>query len=205
MLYYSFFLCSYFSNFLNPGVAQDYSQLATCGVGLLSVIMTGVVIWLVEVAGRRALMLVGLGGMASLYVVVTLSFCFDAQHWAKILGVVATLGSVTVFQAGPGAIPWFIVSELFSQASIASAVSVAGPTNWFANFLVALLFPSMKETLYPYTFVPFAVLLVLFFLFTWFVVPETKGRTIGEINDELHGGNGSGVGETKETTPLISS
>ena len=43
-----------------------------------------------------------------------------------------------------GAIPWFIVAELFTQSSISAAVSIAGPTNWFGNFAVGLLFPVMK-------------------------------------------------------------
>ena len=43
-----------------------------------------------------------------------------------------------------GAIPWFIVAELFSQQTISAAVSVAGPANWCGNFVVGLVFPSMK-------------------------------------------------------------
>jgi len=183
ILYYSTSL------FVKVGMDEGYSQAATCGVGALSVIMTIVVIFLVEKAGRRILMLVGLGGMSVLYIFVTICFYYVLQEakWAKIAAVVATLASVAVFQSGPGAIPWFIVSELFSQSSISAAISVAGPVNWLSNFVVGLLFPLIDKGLYPYTFIPFVVLLIIFFTFTYFVVPETKGRTIAEINAEIHG------------------
>jgi len=60
------------------------------------------------------------------------------------VGVVCTLTAVVFFQLGPGAIPWFIVAELFTQNSLSAAVSIAGPTNWLGNFLVGLLFPVIK-------------------------------------------------------------
>jgi len=182
ILYYSTKL------FVQVGMSPDKGQAATCGVGVLSVLMTAIVIVLVEVKGRRFLMLLGLGGMGLLYIVVTIAFYYvESQDvgWAKILGVTATLASVAVFQLGPGAIPWFIVAELFSQSSISAATSIAGPTNWFGNFIVGILFPIITDSLYPYTFIPFAVLLAFFFTFTLLVVPETKGLTIAQINAKL--------------------
>ncbi|XP_057314552.1 solute carrier family 2, facilitated glucose transporter member 3-like isoform X2 [Hydractinia symbiolongicarpus] len=180
ILYYSTEL------FKSVGLAEKYSQIATCGVGTLSVIMTIIVVFLVEKSGRRILMLIGLGGMTVLFVVITIALKYAAtERWAQVLSIVATLLSVAFFQIGPGPIPWFIVAELFTQSSISAAVSIAGPTNWLGNFVVGLLFPIIKKNIHPYTFLPFIVLLIIFFIFTSFVVPETKGLTVSEINEKL--------------------
>uniref|UniRef100_A0A7M5U2D0 Major facilitator superfamily (MFS) profile domain-containing protein n=2 Tax=Clytia hemisphaerica TaxID=252671 RepID=A0A7M5U2D0_9CNID len=155
--------------------------------------MTLVCMVLVDKKGRRFLLLVGLGGMIVLYAVTTVAFKYveDKKDWAPILGVVCTLGAVVFFQAGPGAIPWFIVAELFSQNSLSAAVSVAGPMNWLGNFVVGLLFPVIKDKVHPYTFIPFIVLLVIFFAFTYLVVPETKGLSIAQINRILRKDGGA--------------
>lgn len=181
ILYYSTQL------FKDVGLSTIDSQKASCGVGALSVIMTALVVFLVEIKGRRFLMLLGLGGMSILYVFCTIAFYYVEQNakWAQIMGVVCTLVAVAFFQVGPGAIPWFIVAELFTQSSLSAAVSIAGPTNWLGNFVVGLLFPIITNGIHPYTFIPFLVLLVFFFLFTYFVVPETKGLTVAEINARL--------------------
>jgi len=188
ILYYSTEL------FKEIGLSIPESQKASCGVGALSVIMTLVCMVLVEKKGRRFLLLVGLGGMIVLYAVTTVAFKYveDKKDWAPILGVVCTLGAVVFFQTGPGAIPWFIVAELFSQNSLSAAVSVAGPMNWLGNFVVGLLFPVIKDKIHPYTFIPFIVLLVIFFVFTYLVVPETKGLSIAQINRILRKDGGAG-------------
>nr|XP_047126764.1 solute carrier family 2, facilitated glucose transporter member 3 isoform X1 [Hydra vulgaris] len=172
------------SLFIKLGMDEKNGPAATCGVGALSVVMTGITVVLVEVSGRRRLMLIGLGGMVVCYSIVTVSLVFveKSASWAKVLAVVSTLASVTAFQIGPGPIPWFIVGELFTQSSIAAAVSIAGPTNWLGNFAVSLVYPKMQDKIHPYTFIPFEILLILFFLFTYYFVPETKGRTVAEIS-----------------------
>jgi len=157
------------------------AQAATTGVGAVSVLMTGIVVKLVEVYGRRTLMLWGLGGMAIFYICMTIAFVQSAYKWARVVSVILTLVLVIFFQLGPGPIPWFIVAELFSQGPLPAAISVSGMTNWFSSFLVGISFPSIQEKIKPYTFVPFTALVLLFWLFTFYFVPETKGRTVNDI------------------------
>ncbi|TNN36759.1 Solute carrier family 2, facilitated glucose transporter member 1 [Liparis tanakae] len=95
-------------------------------------------------------------------------------------GVVNT--AFTVVSMGPGPIPWFIVAELFSQGPRPSAFAVAGFSNWTANFIVGMGFQYVEELCGPYVFIIFTVLLLMFFVFTFFKVPETKGRTFDEIS-----------------------
>nr|KAF6452845.1 hypothetical protein HJG59_008179 [Molossus molossus] len=95
--------------------------------------------------------------------------------------IVAILVFVAFFEIGPGPIPWFIVAELFSQGPRPAAMAVAGCSNWTATFLVGLLFPSAAFYLGAYVFIIFTIFLAIFLVFTFFKVPETRGRTFEEI------------------------
>uniref|UniRef100_A0A8C3SQ06 Solute carrier family 2, facilitated glucose transporter member 4 n=1 Tax=Chelydra serpentina TaxID=8475 RepID=A0A8C3SQ06_CHESE len=97
------------------------------------------------------------------------------------ISMVAIFGFVAFFEIGPGPIPWFIVAELFSQGPRPAAMAVAGSCNWTCNFIVGMAFQSMADVCGPYVFLIFAALLLGFFLFTYFKVPETRGRTFDQI------------------------
>ncbi|CAM9846789.1 unnamed protein product [Lampetra planeri] len=166
--------------FKNAGVSQPV--YATIGAGIVNVAFTVVSLFLVERAGRRSLHLVGLAGMAACSIAMTLSLVLQASaSWMNYVSIVAIFGFVAFFEIGPGPIPWFIVSELFSQGPRPAAVAVAGFSNWTSNFLVAMCFPYVQELLGSYVFVVFTCFLVFFFVFTYFKVPETKGRTFDDI------------------------
>ncbi|XP_065061939.1 solute carrier family 2, facilitated glucose transporter member 3-like isoform X2 [Rhopilema esculentum] len=171
--------------FKNVGLSLKNAQLATTGVGAVSVIMTAIVVRLVEIQGRRTLMLWGLGGMFVFYICMTIAFVQKVHAWARWSSIILTLVLVIFFQLGPGPIPWFIVAELFSQGPLPAAISVSGMTNWLSSFIVGITFPGLQEKIKPYTFVPFIVLVLLFWLFTKFFVPETKGRTVNDIMRSL--------------------
>ncbi|XP_056130956.1 solute carrier family 2, facilitated glucose transporter member 1 isoform X2 [Lampris incognitus] len=105
------------------------------------------------------------------------------QHtWMSYVSIVAVFAFVAFFEIGPGPIPWFIVAELFSQGPRPSAFAVAGFSNWTANFIVGMCFPYVEELCNAYVFVIFTIFLLIFFVFTYFKVPETKGRTFDQIS-----------------------
>ncbi|XP_061440153.1 solute carrier family 2, facilitated glucose transporter member 3 isoform X2 [Rhineura floridana] len=167
--------------FKDAGVKQPV--YATIGAGVVNTVFTVVSLFLVERAGRRTLHLVGLGGMAVCAAVMTIALVLKGiVTWIGYISIIATLAFVALFEIGPGPIPWFIVSELFSQGPRPAAVAVAGCSNWTANFLVAMLFPYAVELCGPYVFLIFVGFLILFFVFTFFKVPETKGRTFEDIS-----------------------
>lgn len=99
------------------------------------------------------------------------------------VSMVAIFGFVAFFEIGPGPIPWFIVAELFSQGPRPAAMAVAGFSNWTANFIIGMCFQYVADLCGPYVFIIFASLLVGFFVFTYFKVPETRGRTFDEISN----------------------
>ncbi|MED6244882.1 Solute carrier 2, facilitated glucose transporter member 1 [Ilyodon furcidens] len=166
--------------FEKAGVTQPI--YATIGAGVVNTVFTVVSLFLVERAGRRTLHLVGLAGMAVSALLMTISLSLvESNQSLSYLAIVAVFSFVASFEMGPGPIPWFIVAELFSQGPRPAAMAVSGCSNWTANFLVGLGFPKLEELCGPYVFLIFMVLLILFFIFTYLRVPETKGQTFDEI------------------------
>ncbi|XP_076003290.1 solute carrier family 2, facilitated glucose transporter member 1 [Genypterus blacodes] len=166
--------------FKSAGVAQPV--YATIGTGVVNVAFTVVSLFVVERAGRRSLHMTGLMGMAASAILMTVAIALTEKlQWISYLSIVGTFAFVAFFEIGPGPIPWFIVAELFSQGPRPSAIAVAGLTNWTANFIVGIGFPTAEKLLGAYVFIIFTVFLLVFFVFTYFKVPETKGRTFDEI------------------------
>uniref|UniRef100_A0A8D3E694 Solute carrier family 2 member 3a n=1 Tax=Scophthalmus maximus TaxID=52904 RepID=A0A8D3E694_SCOMX len=165
--------------FASAGVKQPI--YATIGAGIVNTIFTVVSLFLVEKAGRRTLHLLGLGGMAVSALLMTVSLLLVSIPAMSYVAILAVMLFVAMFELGPGPIPWFIVAELFSQGPRPAAMAVAGCCNWTANFLVGVSFPKLVELCGPWVFLIFTAFLVLFFIFTYLKVPETRGKTFDEI------------------------
>jgi len=175
----------YFSTdiFESAGLNTEVSQYATLGMGGMNVLMTIVSLALIERAGRKTLMLIGLGGMMVDVILLTICLALkDAAPWLSYISIVLVILFVVMFATGPGSIPWFLVTELFAQSARPMATAIASTTNWTANFIIGLGFLPIQQALGPYIFVVFAVILAFFVLFTYKKVPETKNKTIEEIS-----------------------
>ncbi|XP_034552195.1 solute carrier family 2, facilitated glucose transporter member 1-like isoform X2 [Notolabrus celidotus] len=178
--------------FHRAGVSQPV--YATIGTGVVNVAFTVVSLFVVERMGRRPLHLIGLMGMAVSAVFLTIAMALlDHFSWMSYLSIVAIFSFVAFFEIGPGPIPWFIVAELFSQGPRPAAIAVAGFCNWSANFIVGMGFQYVELLCGPYVFIIFTVLLLGFFVFTYFKVPETKGRTFDGIAAGFRQSSGHGA------------
>ena len=173
------------SIFRDAGLNERAAVRATLGMSLVNVGMTLVSLFLVDRAGRRTLHMTGLMGMAATCLVLAVCLGTSAGSQspaASLLSVVAVYVFIAMFASGPGAIPWFLVAELFPSNARPIASSIAVAVNWLANFTVSLAFLPLSNVLHGYTFILFAILLVVFYLFTYYKVPETKGATAEEIS-----------------------
>ncbi|KAF3696435.1 Solute carrier family 2, facilitated glucose transporter member 1 [Channa argus] len=178
--------------FERAGVSQPV--YATIGAGVVNTAFTVVSLFVVERVGRRPLHLIGLMGMAVSSIFLTTAMALlDQFSWMSYVSIAAIFGYVAFFEIGPGPIPWFIVAELFSQGPRPAAIAVAGFCNWSANFLVGMCFQYVEQLCGPYVFIIFAVLLLGFFVFTYFKVPETNGRTFDEIAADFRLSAGQGA------------
>ncbi|BFZ16244.1 hypothetical protein BsWGS_19283 [Bradybaena similaris] len=174
-----FYSTSLFTNVIG---SETKARYATSAVGAIMVTMTIVTIPLMDRLGRRTLHLTGLGGMAVFSILVTVTLALQTKvDWFGVASIACVLAYIVFFATGPGSIPWLIVAELFSHDARPAAMSVCVLVNWLSSFVVGFIFPSLQEALTDYTFLPFTVLLVLFFLYTFFVAPETKGKTFEEV------------------------
>lgn len=176
------------SIFRDAGLSEQAAISATLGMSLLNVLMTLVSLLLVDRAGRKTLHMTGLLGMAFTCLVLALCLGGGSEAGAKVgqtssfVAVVSVYLFVAMFASGPGSIPWFIVAELFPSNARPLASSIAVAVNWLANFTVSLCFLPLSNILHGYIFFLFAFLLVAFFLFTYYKVPETKNATAEEIS-----------------------
>ncbi|XP_054456953.1 solute carrier family 2, facilitated glucose transporter member 4-like isoform X2 [Anoplopoma fimbria] len=173
------------SIFMKAGVQSPV--YATIGAGVVNCAFTVVSLFLIERMGRRTLHMLGLGGMCICAVIMTMALALlDSVPWMSYISMLSIFGFVAFFEIGPGPIPWFFVAELFSQGPRPAAMAVAGFSNWTANFIIGMCFQYVADLLGPYVFLIFAVLLLFFLIFTFFRVPETRGKTFDQIAANFH-------------------
>ncbi len=156
--------------------------LATAGIGLVNVIMTIVAMWLIDRVGRRPLLLIGIGGMILSLGVLGFVFRMPTGGALAWLAVVTLMVYVASFAISLGPIFWLIIAEIYPLRVRGVAEGTAAGVNWASNFVVSFTFLTLVEVLGPsMTFWVYALLAVASWLFAYYLVPETKGRTLEEI------------------------
>jgi MFS transporter, SP family, galactose:H+ symporter len=166
--------------------SASVSILATAGVGLVNVLLTLVSIRLIDRLGRRSLLLWSLGGMAASLVVLAAGFALGAGGALGWITVLSLAAYVAFFAVGLGPVFWSLIAEIFPLAVRGRAMSVATIANWGFNFLVTVTFLELIDLCgRAGTFLVYGVLTLAAIAFTWRFVPETKGRSLEEIEDAL--------------------
>merc|ERR1712241_609924 len=128
-------------------------------------------------------------GLVFMFAMTTLLFSalltFQTVDAMSYVAIGAVILFVVGFATGPGSIPWFFVTELFAQSGRPTATSIAVSVNWSANFLVGLGFSPLQDAMDAYVFVIFMVIQLCFIVYVFFVVPETKNRTVEDITSKF--------------------
>ena len=155
--------------------------LATVGVGIVNVAMTILAMFLVDRAGRRPLLLVGIAGMIVTLGALGLSFRYPSGQLAWI-AVICLMGYVASFAISLGPIFWLLIAEIYPLKIRGLAEGTAATFNWASNLIVSLTFLTLVEKLgASSTFLLYALASVASWLFAYWFVPETKGRTLEQI------------------------
>jgi len=159
--------------------------LATAGIGLVNVLMTIVAMWLIDRMGRRPLLLVGIAGMAITLGLLGLAFYVSGKSVALVwLAVISMMVYVGSFAISLGPIFWLLISEIYPLKIRNSAEGLSAAFNWGSNLLVSLTFLTLLQMIGPTrTFWLYGLLAVAAWIFSYFRVPETKGRTLEEIEE----------------------
>lgn len=152
---------------------------ATVLVGITNFVSTIISLWVIDKVGRRPLLLWGPAGMGIAMVLAALFLTSTAVGLAVKVAIV--LVYIASFGVGVGGTVWVVISEIFPTKIRGRAASVATVAVWAACFAVAQTFPYFISRLGPRSFWIYAAMCLLMVLFVWRVVPETKGKSLEEI------------------------
>src|ERR671916_2160451 len=176
------------------GFSEGGAIAATAlGVGVVNVGFTILAVRIIDRAGRRPLLLIGLVGMTISLALLGPVFASgatgdDASVLAGVLATSCLAVYIASFAISLGPVFWLMISEIYPLRIRGTAMSVASIANWGSNFLVALTFPVLLAALGGATlFWLFAVLGIVAWVFIYFRVPETKNRTLEEIEASFRG------------------
>lgn len=168
------------------GLAKDASLLQSASIGLTNMVFTLLAISVIDKFGRKTLMIIGSAGM-----VVTLglvSYTFFVQDFGGINVMVYLIGFIAFFAFSQGSVIWVFISEIFPNQVRAKGQTLGSFTHWIMAALISWAFPILVERSPlggAYAFALFAVMMVLQFFFAWRLMPETKGRSLEQIQSDI--------------------
>ncbi|HBH25140.1 MAG TPA: D-xylose transporter XylE [Cytophagales bacterium] len=170
--------------FRTMGAGNDASLLQTIIVGAVNLSFTVVAILTVDRFGRKPLMIMGALGMA--FSMIMLGFAFYFQS-VGLLALILMLLYTAFFAMSWGPVCWVMLSEIFPN-SIRGALSIAVAAQWLANLIVSWTFPMMNENNFltntfhnGFAYWIYGIMGILAALFVWKLVPETKGRSLEDM------------------------
>jgi SP family xylose:H+ symportor-like MFS transporter len=153
--------------------------------GAVNLIFTLIALGLVDRFGRRALMLYGCAGIAVSHAVLGFAYLAGVKGLPVLVLTLCTIGCYALSLAP---ITWVLISEIFPTRIRGLAVSISVSALWIACFILTFTFPILNRRLGPAgTFWIYAVICIAGFIFVLMRVPETKNKTLEEIEQELTG------------------
>ena len=166
--------------FKSAGVKATQAIGDTVAIGVVSLLFTVIAIFVVDKVGRKPLMLLGSAGMAVF--LALLGWLFYTGHFAGPWVMICILGYVAAFGMSLGPVVWVVMAEIFPAQIRGRAMSIATVCLWASCYAVSQTFPWMLKYLGgPATFWFYAVMCLVTIVFVALFVPETKGKTLEEI------------------------
>ena len=167
--------------FEGMGVARDASMFQTIVMGLVNVIFTVVAIMTVDKWGRKPLLITGSIGMAVGMIAISALSYFHIMETMPLLMLVFIVIFTASFMMSWGPICWVYISELFPNNIRGQAVAIAVAAQWAANYFISSTYHGMMEFSSVFTYGFYGVMAVISALFVWKMVPETKGKSLEQI------------------------
>jgi len=170
--------------FANVGQSNNLALLQTIAIGSSNLLFTLLAMALIDRFGRKILIIIGSSGMAIM--LAGLSVLFFFKQTSGIMVLVFILGYCAFFAGSLGPVIWVLATELFPNRLRSKGMSVAIVALWIACTIVTITFPIMLEKLSGgITFLIFALICLANLVYVWRYVPETKGKTLEELEKEF--------------------
>ncbi|RIJ50897.1 D-xylose transporter XylE [Maribellus luteus] len=171
--------------FKSIGVKGDQALFQSVVVGLTNMLFTIVAIKNVDRFGRKPLMLIGAIGMGGAMICLGASFFLNSNG---IFALVFMLMFVASFAMSWGPVTWVLIAEIFPNSIRGRAMSIATAAMWISNFMVSQTFPVLDKHQvliakfnHGFAYWVYGAIALLSFAFIWKFVPETKGKTLEEM------------------------
>ena len=172
--------------FQSAGYDVDNTFINIVITGIANLIFTFVALFTVEKLGRRALMLMGAGGLAGIYLILGACYFFHVQG---IFMVILCVLAIACYAMTLGPITWVLISEIFPGRVRAIAVATATSVLWIGSFTLTLSFPLLNAALGTSgTFWIYTAICVAALLYFIKALPETKGKSLEQLEKELING-----------------
>lgn len=169
--------------FQSAGYDVDNTFINIVVTGIANLVFTFVAIYTVDRLGRRALMLIGAGGLAGIYAI--LGLCYHLEVSGTLMVVLVVL-AIACYAMSLGPVTWVLLSEIFPNRVRAVAVATGTFALWVASCTLTYTFPFLNTFLGTSgTFWIYAVICTLGFVFFLLRLPETKGKSLEELENEL--------------------
>jgi sugar porter (SP) family MFS transporter len=161
--------------------------LATFGMGIVNTIMSVFAVLVIDYIGRRKLLLIGSIIAAISLGIVGLTFNNSAHseflQWTAVVSMVIYISGYCI---SVGSLFWLMISEIYPLSIRGLGMSLATAVQWGANFVVSMTFLSIINTIGPaHTFWMYGTMCILCFAFVYYLVPETKGISLEQIEKNL--------------------
>jgi len=171
--------------FKDAGFSVSGAMLSLVFQGLTMLIFCGVAMVVVDLVGRKMLMLAGTLGIAITHLLIGLCFHY---HWSGVWVVILVMLAIALYAMTLAPVVWVLLSELFPNRVRGVALGIAVIALWVGYLILTYTFPIMRERLgTDITFWIYATFLFISFWVLCFALPETKGKSLEQIERDLFG------------------
>jgi len=165
------------------GLGTSSALLSTTGIGIINFIFTLLAMNFIDRFGRRTLMLIGSVGLIATLALVSAAFYTDNFGGYNV--PLYLFIYIAFFAFSQGAVIWVFISEIFPNQVRANGQALGSFTHWFMAASISFAFPYIAKTLGGgHTFMIFSVMMVLQLLFVIFIMPETRGKSLEELEEQ---------------------
>ena len=166
------------------GLGASSSLLSTVGIGIINLLFTLLAMRFIDRIGRRVMMITGSVGLITTLGLVTSAF-FSTSLNGGAVSVYLFL-YIAFFAFSQGAVIWVFISEIFPNEVRAKGETLGSVTHWLMAAMIAFSFPSLAENIGGGgVFLFFTIMMILQLLFAWKMMPETKGKSLEQIEHSL--------------------